>query len=177
MKRQHVVAVGVGIATVKWMFVFCAGISILAGCSSKKQPAWTYTAPPHPIAIPTSVAVGRYGIGCRTVSSPDTIGPPSFSVKDIGKPGVPTLSPQQISIVRGISRYVHSQTLRFAFIGDRFIVFDATQGPCSEAAVGYRIMNDPESNNLYYQPGEAPGDIHVGPGDAAPTQGPWMKNR
>jgi len=97
-------------------------------------------------------------------------------VGDVGKTGVPKLTREQNKLLRAIRNDVRSITLRFAFIDDQFIVFDATAGPCSEAAVGYWVMNDPSGGNLYYQPGEAPGDIHAGPGDVSPTQGPWMRN-
>ncbi|HLI95177.1 MAG TPA: hypothetical protein VKT72_03700 [Candidatus Baltobacteraceae bacterium] len=53
---------------------------------------------------------------------------------DIGKTGVPALTDEERSVVRSIEHYVHSPTLRFALIYPHFMVFDATEGPCSEAA-------------------------------------------
>ena len=153
---------------------FAAGFAAVT--AANHAAGWTHTAPPTVMALPTSVPVGRYGIGCRTVNAPNEIGPASYSVYDVGKTGVPSLNKKQLHIVNAIRHYLHSRTLRFAFIYRRFIVFDATQGPCFEGAAGYWIMNDP-SPNMYYQPGEAPGDIHAVPADdGKPTPGPWMSS-
>lgn len=129
-----------------------------------------------PQIAPTSVAVGRYGIGCRTYQRPNTVGPTSYLVSDIGNPGVPVLSSRQTSMVKRIRKYIHSENLRFAFIEDynpSFIVFDADGGPCLDVAPGYWILNDPKIN-MYYEPGEAPGFIHPMNGDLGTTPGPWM---
>jgi hypothetical protein len=45
-------------------------------------------------------------------------------------------------------RYVHPSTLRFAFIGGEFIVFDAAQGPCAPYAPGYSVLNG-ACNEMY----------------------------
>jgi hypothetical protein len=147
----------------------------VTACAGKKHATWAYTPPAQVSVVPTSVPVGRYGIGCRTVNAPNEVGPPSYSVKDTGKPGVPALTKKEAHDIRVIERYVHSPTLRFARIFPRFIVFDANQGPCFEGAAGYWIMNDPVNDNLYYQPGEAPGDIHAVPGDGSMPH-PWLKD-
>lgn len=75
-------------------------------------------------------------------------------------------------MLRAIRRYEHSSTIRFAFINDNFVVFHVDVGPCV-SSTDYWIMNDP-SSNMFYRPGERPGDISPVPGDVSPTQGPWM---
>jgi hypothetical protein len=118
------------------------------------------------------VQISPYGIGCRTYQAPNDVGPPSYSVADIGKPGVPTLSTEQLALIRRIRHYIASNTLRFAFVSQwGFVVFDAVQGPCPDGAPGYEILNS--NRNLYYQPGEAPGFVHAGP-PTAPQPSPEM---
>jgi hypothetical protein len=127
-------------------------------------------------ALPTSVPVGRYGIGCRTCEEPNVVGPPSYLVSDIGKPGVPTLTADQLTLVHRIRHYLHSKTLRFAFVnaynrGPRFIVFEGDDAPCSDAALGYPVLNS--DTNEFYEPGEAPSFVHPGPPLIGPTSTPY----
>ncbi len=143
----------------------------LANCGDRMHP------PCHP-----EVRVGKYGIGCKTVASRTTVGPASYNVSDIGKSGVPQLTPGRIALARRIQRYTGSRTLRFA-IGPfgpwrrtAPIVFDATEGPCFDGAPGYLVLNDSDGNT-FYEPGEAPGYIHPGPGDIRATPGPWCHHR
>lgn len=68
-------------------------------------------------------------------------GPPSYLVRDIGKANVPKLTTAQLDMLRRIRVYVHPSTLRFAFVGGEFIVFDASQGPCKPNAPGYSVLN------------------------------------
>ena len=93
--------------------------------------------------------------------------PVSYSVADIGQKAVPRLSRRQLSEIAAIERRVHSRTLRFAYVvdessSDGFIVFDATQGPCADFALGYPVLNA-SSKNDYYEPGENPYATHAGP--------------
>lgn len=127
---------------------------------------------PHYPPCHPEVRVGQHGIGCKTFDVPDQVGPPSYLVSDIGKGGVPRISAKQIRLAREIQHYVHSPTLRFAVLAspDTFVIFDAKNGPC--AALGYPVLNF-ANGNLYYEPGEAPGYVYAGPGDGAPTPGPW----
>jgi hypothetical protein len=39
-------------------------------------------------------------------------------------------------------------------------------------APGYQVLN---AEDLFYEPGEAPGFVHAIPGEVAPTLGPWMQ--
>jgi hypothetical protein len=151
---------------------------LLAACSGKPTPrntAATYEAAAPQPAL-GEVAVGKYGTGCRTYAQPQVVGEASYSVRDIGKTGVPNLTAEQRTLVRRIQHYIHSKTLRFTFLWNgNFLVFDATDGPCADFAPGYWVLND-KSPNTFYEPGEAPGFVHAIPGDAAPTLGPWMRS-
>ncbi len=155
-------------------------IVILISCENKKQPPWTRAPQPTPpYAVPTSVPVGRYGIGCRTDADPSIVGPPNYNVGDVGKPGVPVLTKAQLRMLRRIRHYVKSKTLRFAFVDgptganerDLFIVFNANQGPCIDFVAGYWVMNDARDGNLYYSPGNVSA-LTAAPD--APPPGPWM---
>lgn len=158
--------------SVSW---FAGIILIVAGCHSSSTTSNATHNSAAPIRV-GEVRVGRYGIGCRTYQAPDLVGPPSYLVRDIGREGVPTLSPGERRIARRIREYLKSPNLRFARLPDRprFVIFDATQGPCADFAGGYHVLNT-SNTNLYYEPGEAPGFVHSGAaGGVVPTPGPWM---
>jgi hypothetical protein len=74
--------------------------------------------------------------------------PPSYLVRDIGKPDVPKLTAAQLAMVRKIRVYVHPTTLRFANVAGEFIVFDASRGPCETSAPGYSVLNG-ACNEMY----------------------------
>lgn len=99
--------------------------------------------------------------------------PQSYLAKDIGKPGFPALKSEEASMVRRIERYVHSKTLRIAWVdaGREFIVFDASDGPCETWAAGYSVLNG--GCNELYEPGENPYHTHAGSG-CYPDHRPWM---
>jgi len=177
--------------------VICAILLGIAGCSTTTQQSATVSGTPESIPNPMphiadcgipnhppchpEVHVGQYGIGCKTYEKPTLVGPPSYSLSDIGRLGVPRLSREQVSLARQIQRYVRSRTLRFAIVGPivargAFLVFDAIEGPCFDGAPGYLLLND-SSGNSFYQPGEAPGYVHAGPGDVRATPGPWCRHR
>ena len=84
--------------------------------------------------------------------------PQSYSVTDVGKPGFPKLTRGEAGEVQAIRRYADSDTLRLAWVnhGNEFIVFDATEGPCSDFAPGYAVLNVKCPGHEYYQPGEDP---------------------
>lgn len=125
----------------------------------------------HPPAHP-EVRVGTYGTACLTFRDRTHPSNVSYRAKDVGKTGVPRLTEAQITLLRRIQNYVHSETLRFAFVRREFLVFDATDGPCADFAPGYWIMN---SVDLYFEPGEAPGSLGPGPTEVEHTPGPWMR--
>jgi hypothetical protein len=102
--------------------------------------------------------------------------PESYLVSDIGKAGMAALTAHELRLVRRISRYVPSKTLRFAWVdrditGHDFIVFDATDGPCEVWSAGYAVLNG--DCNEFYQPGENPYGTHAGSG-CYPEKRPWM---
>ena len=127
---------------------------------------------PHPIRRVSEIRTGKFGIKCK-VTHPTVVGPPSYSVYDIGKTGVPRVTPSQIGLIRRILKYVGSPTIRFAFLSrHEFIVFDTQGQPCAAFALGLPVLNEV---NSYYQPGEDPRYTHSGPGGSLPpTPWPWM---
>jgi hypothetical protein len=132
-----------------------------------------------PIFAPLGpVYVSLHGIGCRSYQHPDKVGPPSYAARDIKAKDVPRLTGDQLAVIRKIEKYVAPTYLRFAFLslpgGRQFIVFNAVDGPCVDAAPGYWVMNATYPNS-FYQPGQNPFAVHSIPGDIVPTPGPWMK--
>ena len=72
------------------------------------------------------------------------------------------LSAQQQEMIRRAMTKRNAATLRFVFLtSDNMIVFYAPEGPCSDAAGGYQVLNYTHSN-LYYEPGEDPLHVHAG---------------
>lgn len=80
-----------------------------------------------------TVKIGA-GIGC---TGGGALGPISYSVYDLGKPGVPKLSVRDARMLHAIMRYVHPRTLRFAYLegGTMFGVMDMQSGPCTGGQV------------------------------------------
>lgn len=107
-------------------------------------------------------AVG--GIACVPVwESPQLrkkMGPAPFSygVDAVGRPGVPRLTKNQVGVLTRLKRSGPHHHLRFAFVSSEFIVFDASDGPCSTK--WYRVLNG--YPNEVYQPGESPYGTHAG---------------
>ncbi len=136
-------------------------------------------------AIATSPApsLSKVGVQC-SAWTPQGIAPDpadvqtSYQVSDVGKPGVPTLSDDERSLLREIGHYVRSKTLRIAFLDNerdhhRMIVFDAVRGSCMDEAPGYKVLNG--ACNEYYEPGETPRWTHATPYCDAPP--PWKTTR
>lgn len=121
----------------------------------------------------------RYGIGCMGNVPPGTTPnpeppPQSYAAADVGKPGFPVLSRDELATLRRIERYIASKALRIAWVGrdgTQLIVFDATDGPCEVWAAGYGVLNG--GCNEFYQPGENPYYTHAGSG-CYPSARPWM---
>jgi hypothetical protein len=89
--------------------------------------------------------------------------PISYPVSALGKAGVTPLSDINRHALLRIAKEHKSETLRFVMIDKvTMVVFDATAGPCLDAASGYRILNmaDPR---LIYEPGEDPANYHAAP--------------
>ena len=175
--------------------LLCATVAV--ACNAHAQEVRTYNGVPlapnvrcpqsdchHGFQVfPYARTRSRYGIGCMgdvpPGTTPDPEPPPqSYLVRDIGKAGVPELTQGERAMVVRIQRYIHSKTLRIAWVDHAtthqgFIVFDATDGPCEVWAAGYKVLNG--SCNEFYQPGENPYTTHAVP-DCFPQDEnpPWM---
>jgi hypothetical protein len=123
----------------------------------------------------------RFGIGCFGDVSPGTTPnperpPQSYRVKDVGRPSFPTLTSEEAALVKRVTHYVTSDTLRIAWV-DRattpkgFIIFDASDGPCTTGQQ-YRVLNG--TCNEVYEPGENPYGTFPMP-DCFPTKRPWLE--
>lgn len=130
------------------------------------------------VPTPGIVKVSKYAVACRGFEDPAKIGPPIYAVSDMGKPGVPKLTTDQLALIKRIQRYVHSSTLSFAFVptrpqwlGGPFIVFDATQGPCIDVAGAYPVLNGVHE---FYEDGDNPFVTKTGPPEVEGTRAPWM---
>jgi hypothetical protein len=119
--------------------------------------------------------VAKYGVRCSGYIAPGQTpnpvpAPPSYSVRDIGRPGVPALGASDLKTITAIARKTGTRTLRFAILSyygrptrlPAFIVFDATDGPCDDDAPGYAVLNEGPSDDLFYEPGENPYSPHAG---------------
>lgn len=126
------------------------------------------------VAMGTPIRVGA-GATCAPWSPPgvphNTLPTPvSYRASDVGKAGVQVLDSKSRATLRRIARTHRSPTLRFAYLfspgkpagsRERFIVFDATGGPCAEGAY-YRVLNG--ADNEFYQPAENPWGVTPTPG-------------
>lgn len=109
--------------------------------------------------------VGKYGVRCSGYVAPGETpnavpAPASYSVRDIGRPGVPALSTDEQRTVLTIERRIRSRALRFTNLPE-FVVFDATSGPCADFAPGYEVLNADQSHSVFYEPGENPYRLHT----------------
>jgi len=118
--------------------------------------------------------IGTIGVQCIPYGETHPEGPRNYSIFDIGKRGVPILTKKQRKMLSSIREYVKSPTLRFTFIYDDLVVFDATDGPCFDGgAPGYPVLNG--ACNEYYQPGEDPRKTVPAPGCIGPPR-PWISS-
>lgn len=116
------------------------------------------------------MATPSIGVTCKGYADPEPGGQKSYAVSEIASRGVPPLTHGQASLIHRIRRYIHSNTLRFAFLETGFIVFNAPNWPCSDIPPGDLVLN---AVNSFYQPGENAFNTHGMPDP--PTPGPWMK--
>ncbi len=98
-------------------------------------------------------------------------GPASYLVSDLGRAGVPPLSAHEKAEIAAIRRFNHSRTLRFAFVGGTFVIFDAVEGPCEPYAPGYPVLNS--GCNARYSPTDDFEHISAVP-DCSQSPRPWM---
>lgn len=164
----------------------CGMAAFVSACVKEPQP----TQPPSNIqltqmATPYSTLehVGKYAIRCSGyvvpgVPRPMKPSPLSYSAADVGKPGVPRLTKDQMASLKLIQRTQRPKHLRFVFLSESagpgpvpndFIIFDAEAGPCADFAPGYPVLNvrhpvNPKTRrsmySLYYEPGENPYTTH-----------------
>jgi hypothetical protein len=136
-------------------FFMILGMCVTACASLSPDAPGGSSSRPTPYATTVAVSGTRVVREIRTDLSvrclvDDRMGPPSYLVRDMGKRGVPRVTPANARMVNAITKYVHSKTLRFAYIGREFIVFDAAQGPCAPYAPGYSVLNG--AYNEMYSP-------------------------
>lgn len=136
----------------------------MAACTSAHRPA--------PTASLGSEPNGAYRVGAGTACVyAARVGPPSYLVRDIGRTGVPHLGAGDRRMLKAIMRYVHPSTLRFAYIGGRFAVFDAAYGPCYGGQ--YPVLNASSCNDIY-TPEDAENETVAGPGGCWGHPRPWI---
>jgi hypothetical protein len=114
------------------------------------------------------------GIACDVWNPGRTLRrtPPSFRVADLGRSGVPRPDRKDLEMMRKIRRYVHSGTLRFAYLSPQwFIVYDAVWGPCTGSAPGYSVLNG--GCNESYMPSNQ-SDITIPLPDCISPPRPWI---
>jgi hypothetical protein len=151
------------------------GVALAANITCATVDCRTYNVQPYILYR------SRYGIGCLGDVSPGATPnperpPQSYRVKDIGRPSFPTLTSEEAALVKRVTHYVTSDTLRIAWV-DRattpkgFIIFDASDGPCTTGQQ-YRVLNG--SCNEVYEPGENPYRTFPVP-DCFPTKRPWLE--
>ncbi len=159
-------------------------ITTLVACArtTTEQSGSTPT-PINSVDVGPTPSVEHIGRGVRCIP-PGTVyallhplPPLSYAADDIGKPGVPALLHGERRMLTRIEHYVHSSTLRIAWIqsggspGRHFIVYDANRDLCALANVPYKVLNG--GCNEYYGPGEFPFDTKPAP-DCFGARPPWM---
>lgn len=111
---------------------------------------------------------GRPGVRCSGYVAPGNHSalpspPVIYSVTEIGKPGVPALTPSQLGTVRRIERAFGTAHLQFVLLPE-LVVFNATRGVCANWAGGYPMLNDNPDGRRWYEPGDNPYSTGVAPG-------------
>ncbi|HLI96191.1 MAG TPA: hypothetical protein VKT72_08900 [Candidatus Baltobacteraceae bacterium] len=76
-------------------------------------------------------------------------------------------------LLHKIMHYVHPSTLRFAYVGRQFAVFDAQNGPCFGGQ--YPVLSAQWCNEIYV-PADAKDEIFAGPGGCFSHPRPWITN-
>lgn len=110
---------------------------------------------PSPNSTIAPFKIGQYGGACR---SGTWIGPISYSVSDIGKPGVPHVSLTQLALIHHIDSYFHGRILRFVTLPadgisnpERFVVYDSSGNDgCSNGDI--LIESNPGPEYYPWQP-------------------------
>ncbi len=116
--------------------------------------------------------IGEVRVGSGTACYVNgSIGPPSYAARGISSPGAPKLMPSELAMLHKILKFVHPNTLRYAFVGGEFIVYDARGGPC--ASENYFVLNG--DCNEFYSPTDDFSGTRAGTGCWNPPR-PWIPN-
>ena len=116
------------------------GLTSCGGVRSANAAArWVTSATSCPTLTCRHIELIHVGVGeaCNVNGSIGTI---TYSAYDVAKAGVPRVSTHDAEMVRRILHYVHPTTLRFAYAGTEFVVFDAYPGLCNGGAPFY-VLN------------------------------------
>lgn len=113
------------------------------------------------------------GIAC---SVNGVVGPPSYSVYDIGKSGVPIPNTKDLNMIHAIMKYVHPSTLRFAYLDTMMVVYDSyTQGEVCSGGAPYFVLN--AGCNEFYADTDRPfNTISGGEMGCTFAPRPWIPN-
>jgi hypothetical protein len=144
---------------------------LCCACSGKTPPT---SCPTQTCRVIRVASVGR-GQACQVNG---ITGPPSYLANNIGHVAMRNATDRRT--LDKIQRFVHPTTLRFAYVGGEFIVFDAVAGPCEGGAPGYPLLNQGCSD--YYAPTDfespdaegAKAGITGAPGGCRLAPRPWM---
>jgi hypothetical protein len=140
---------------VKFLIRSAATAIWLCSCLPSAEAA-THQGTFQPI-LPDGTYGAKFGAGieCVAYGQRNAEPPANYAVHDIGRPGVPTLKPSDLAVVRRIQHYLKSPHLRFTWvIPHQFIVYDAVDGLCNMNSLGYPVLN--QRCNDYYEPGQDP---------------------
>lgn len=160
---------------VRIALIIALWLAAVAGCVAPEvRPgnADRYIVPPHQMGN-HRIGVLRAGEGF-SCEIDGVVGEAIYRVADVGHPRVPRLRPRDVRQLRAILRYVQPTSLRFTYVGDEFVLFNAplTESDiCGADTPPFAVWNG--SCNEYYNP-------LLGVTEAVMTCGhpprPWVKN-
>jgi hypothetical protein len=147
--------------------------AVLSACQARHGAA---DASPTPTVLPTAgvAAHGRYFLQC--ISNEGVIGPRTYLVRDIGRPGVPIPVASDRAMLRKIASYFDPATLRFAYVLTSphkrgMIVYDGDDEACTGGGTDFQVLN--LSCNTGYDPEDSPDNAMALP-DCFMTSRPWI---
>ncbi len=97
-----------------------------------------------------------------------------YLASELGKHGVPIPIASDQAVLRNIMRYIHSPTMSFAYVGGKFIVYDATNGRC-DGPPDYWVLNSPWCADGYAPTDRPNSTVPMGTCDKSMHR-PWMQN-
>lgn len=156
-------------------FAFWSIATISACASRSSHPAETDVSPgllPTDAVRKTGPDTAEIVRGNSVLCQRDSdIGPPSYRVADLGKPGVPIPPKPDRTTIQAIRVYVKAATLRFSYVGGKLVVFDADRGPCESPP--YWVLNG--DCNEFYSTSDAFNHTHAADGCYGPPR-PWIRH-